>query len=441
MKKVLGRQEITRSPHSLGRVPGLALGRQLFWLAALLSLLLIACGGQEAPVQPVSSDPGQSDQAQTPPAQSNSQAIVPTSDSTNSAGIVSANAAVEPTVQPEPQPANESTKPVPEDEPDPVSPQMQLLNVADTVEITRPAVVSIVAEARIKGVYGEVYSVFGNGTGVIFDPKGLVLTNTHVVERATTITVTMDDGSQEEATIIGADPMSDLAVLQLLGSDYPHLTLSSGASPRVGDWVIAIGNALALPGGPTVTVGVVSALGRSLDVSPEITLYNLIQTDTVMNPGSSGGPLLNLQGELVGINTAVQRFSQGGTLVEGVGFAINMETANLISDQIVELGRVRWSWMGAFLDDLDPKRAAEVGLPMREGVVVLNVYQDGPSHQAGIQRGDIILSMNGHQVATTRVLTRLLRQEFKPREEIQVELFREGSRLTLPLVLKERPRV
>ena len=166
---------------------------------------------------------------------------------------------------------------------------MQLLNVADTVEIARPAVVSIVAEARIRGVYGDVYSVFGNGTGVIFDAKGLVLTNTHVVDRATTITVTMDDGSQEKATIIGADPMSDLAVLQLPGSNYPHLPLSSGASPRVGDWVIAIGNALALPGGPTVTVGVVSALGRSLDVSPEITLYNLIQTDTVINPGSSGG--------------------------------------------------------------------------------------------------------------------------------------------------------
>ena len=172
---------------------------------------------------------------------------------------------------------------------------MQLLNVADTVEIARPAVVSIVAEARIRGVYGDVYSVFGNGTGVIFDAKGLVLTNTHVVDRATTITVTMDDGSQEKATIIGADPMSDLAVLQLPGSNYPHLPLSSGASPRVGDWVIAIGNALALPGGPTVTVGVVSALGRSLDVSPEITLYNLIQTDTVINPGSSGGGALESQ--------------------------------------------------------------------------------------------------------------------------------------------------
>ena len=227
------------------------------------------------------------------PVQTNSQAIIPASDPPNTAGIVSANAEVEPTVQPESQPASESNQPVPEnkpeDEPKPVPLQMQLLNVADTVEIARPAVVSIVAEARIRGVYGDVYSVFGNGTGVIFDAKGLVLTNTHVVDRATTITVTMDDGSQEKATIIGADPMSDLAVLQLPGSNYPHLPLSSGASPRVGDWVIAIGNALALPGGPTVTVGVVSALGRSLDVSPEITLYNLIQTDTVINPGSSGG--------------------------------------------------------------------------------------------------------------------------------------------------------
>ena len=437
MEEVLGRQEMTRSPHSLGSV----LGRQLLWLGALLSLFLIACAAQETPAQPVSSDPVQADPVQANPAQAISKTIIPASDPSGATGIVSANAAEEPTVQPGPQTADESTKPAPGDKPEPVPIQMQLLNVADTVEIARPAVVSIVAEARIRGVYGDVYSVFGNGTGVIFDPKGLVLTNTHVVDRATNITVTMDDGSQETATVIGADPMSDLAVLQLPGSDYPHLPLSSGASPRVGDWVIAIGNALALPGGPTVTVGVVSALGRSLDVSPEITLYDLIQTDTVMNPGSSGGPLLNLDGELVGINTAVQRFSQDGSPVEGVGFAINMESANLISDQILELGRVRWSWMGAFLDDLDPERAAEAGLPIREGVVVVKLFQDGPSHQAGIQPGDIILSMNGHKVDTTRVLTRLLRQEFKPRQEIQVELFRKGSKLTLPLVLKERPRV
>ena len=415
---------------------GLHLGYRLFWLAALLALILAACSAQEAPVEP-----SLSDSALSNPAPSNSQTLIPASDLSNGEGVVSANDAVEPSFQPDPQQAaNENAESVPKNGTESALTQRGLLNVADTVEAARPAVVSIVSEARIRGIYGDVYSVFGNGTGVIFDPSGLVLTNNHVIDRATTITVTMDDGGQEKATVIGADPMSDLAVLRLQGGDYPHLPLSSGADLRVGDWVVAIGNALALPGGPTVTVGVVSALGRSLDVSPDITLFDLIQTDTVMNPGSSGGPLLNLQGELVGINTAVQRFSQGGTLVEGIGFAINMETANLISDQIMELGRVRWSWMGAFLDDLDPKRAAEVGLPIREGVVVLNLFKDGPSHKAGIQRGDIILSLDGNKVDTTRVLTRLLRQEFEPGQEIKVELFRDGSKLTLPLLLKERPR-
>ncbi len=444
MEEVLGRQKMTRtqfsSRHSSRHSFRSILGRPLFWLAALLTLFLTACAVLETPSQPVTFDPPPLDSAQSDPARADSQTIIPASDASGAKGIVSANSEVEPTPQAEYQPASESAEPAPKHDPQPVSALTPLLNVADTVEKARPAVVSIVAEARIQGVYGDVFSVFGNGTGVIFDPKGLVLTNTHVVDRATTITVTRDDGTQEVAKIIGADPMSDLAVLQLPGSDYPYLPLNSGASPRVGDWVIAIGNALALPGGPTVTVGVVSALGRSLDVGPEITLYNLIQTDTVMNPGSSGGPLLNLNGELVGINTAVQRFSQGGTRVEGLGFAINMETANLISDQILELGRVRWSWMGAFLNDLDPKLAAEVGLPIREGVVVLKLFESGPSHKAGIQRGDIILSMNGHKVGTTRVLTRLLRQEFKPGQKVQVELFRDGTKLTLPLVLKERPR-
>ncbi|MFB3119579.1 MAG: hypothetical protein ACE1Y2_03530, partial [Stenotrophomonas maltophilia] len=164
---------MTRSPHSLG----LVFGRQLLWLAALLTLFFIACAAQEAPAQ---SDPVQSDPAQPDLVRSNGQAIIPASDPSNTQGIVSANAGGKPTLQAEPQPAYESTKPVLEDAPQPVPPQMQLLNVADTVEITRPAVVSIVAEARIRGVYGDIFSVFGSGTGVIFDPKGLVLTNTHV---------------------------------------------------------------------------------------------------------------------------------------------------------------------------------------------------------------------------------------------------------------------
>ncbi|MCS5657361.1 MAG: PDZ domain-containing protein, partial [Dehalococcoidia bacterium] len=210
---------------------------------------------------------------------------------------------------------------------------------------------------------------------------------------------------------------------------------------RVGEWVIAIGNALALPGGPTVTVGVVSALGRTYERSTGSPLYDLIQTDTVINPGNSGGPLISLGGQLVGINTAVLRAGRGGgrLAIEGIGFAINMETAVLVSDQLVKDGRVKWAWMGVFLADLIPEMAAELGLPIREGVGIQDVLPGGPSDQSGIRQGDIILSMGGSKVATITDLTRLLRKEFTAGQDIEVELFREGSTQTLTLTLGERP--
>jgi S1-C subfamily serine protease len=238
--------------------------------------------------------------------------------------------------------------------------------------------------------------------------------------------------------------LSDLAVLQLPEGEYPFVPLGTDVPLRVGDWVIAIGNALALPGDLTITVGVISALGRNLDVSPDVTLYDLIQTDAVINPGNSGGPLLTINGELVGINTAVLR--QGSTstrtTIEGIGFAINMETVQLVSQQINDprIRRVRWAWMGAVLGELIPEIAARVDLPVREGVVIQGVLTGGPADRAGIQPGDIILSMNDRQVATVRELTRLLRQEFQVNQEINVELFREGSTLTRIMVLGERPQ-
>ena len=315
----------------------------------------------------------------------------------------------------------------------------QFPNVPDTVERVRPAVVSVVSEIVSQSVFGAVRS-FGTGTGVIFDPQGLVVTNNHVVEGASQVVVTLDDGSQVEAELVGADRLSELAVLRLPRGEYPHVPLGTDVSLRVGEWVIAIGNALALPGGPTVTVGVVSGLGRSLTVRRSVTLYDLIQTDTVINPGNSGGPLLNLRGELVGINTAVQRFSDRGIRVEGMGFAINMETAHLVSSQLVESGRVRWAWMGVFLGDLDPEAAARVGLPVRAGVVIQDLFADGPSDRAGAQPGDIILSMDGHQVATVGDLTRLLRQEFRVGQNVPMEIFRGGETYTLSVVMGERPQ-
>jgi len=190
-----------------------------------------------------------------------------------------------------------------------------------------------------------------------------------------------------------------------------------------------------------VTVGVVSALGRSIDESADVALYDLIQTDTAINPGNSGGPLLNLRGELIGINAAVLRGGQaGGTPVEGIGFAINMETAAFISEQLIRLGYVQWPWMGLSLSDLIPELAAEAGLPIREGVVVQEVFRDGPSARAGIQGGDVILSLDGQKVSAAADLTRMLRQNFRVGQEIEVVLFRNRSQQTVRVVLGERPR-
>ena len=400
--------------------------------ASLLLLSLLACTGSTPTptmVPPTTGAPTAT-LAPTPSPTPTSTPIAPTATPLPTAAKQQTpEATVVPTQTPMPSPT-----PVP---PTPVL-VLQLPNVADTVEQVRPAVVSIVAEIVTSGFFGP-RSSFGSGTGIIFNPQGLVLTNNHVIAGSDNIVVTLDDGTQLEAEVVGSDLLSDLAVLRIPADDYPFLPVDPDVQLRVGEWVIAIGNALALPGGPTVTVGVVSALGRTIESSPGVTLYDLIQTDTVINPGNSGGPLINLQGSLIGVNTAVQRLSPSGTTVEGIGFAINTETAALVSEQLVELGRVRWAWMGVILADLIPEVAAEVGLPIREGVVIQNTVIDSPADRAGIRPGDIVLSMDGKKVATVSDLIRLLKQEFRAGQEIDVELFRDGVISTVRMELGERP--
>ena len=210
--------------------------------------------------------------------------------------------------------------------------------------------------------------------------------------------------------------------------------------------MIAIGNALAFPGGPTVTVDVVSALGRSIESTPGVTSYDLIQTDTSINPGNSGGPLIDLDGNLAGINTAVLRGTCGRTSidVEGIGFAINVEAAQQVAQQLVELGRVRWAWMRVFSADLVPEVAPEVGLAIREGVIIQNTVVEGPFGRAGIIPGDIVVKIAVQDIATVSDFTRLLKQEFSAGQQVEVEVFRvvggDGSRKTLTLELGERPQ-
>ena len=431
---IKGMAIVSRIPDDTGRrFTAGRIGRKISLLnvVLVLTLTVAACTGGESPPASTVEATGSEDATTTPaPA-----ADTGTSGATDPVAVQVASTPSTATAIPA-QSASTLAPTTPEPEM-----MLQLPNVADTVERVRPAVVSILAQVVTMGRFGP-QGGSSSGTGVIFTGGGLVLTNNHVIERAETITVTLDDGRQLEAELIGADRLSDLAVLRLPPGEYPFLPVSGDIRLRVGEWVIAIGNALALPGGPTVTVGVVSALGRSRDAIGGTTLNDLVQTDTVINPGNSGGPLLSLRGELVGINTAVLRGgNRGSPPIEGIGFAINMDTVAQVSGQLIEIGRVRWAYMGLNLNDLTPEIAAGANLPVREGVVVLGVGPDGPSAQAGLLRGDIILSMDGRKVGTVIDLLRLLRQEFQSGQEIEVEIFRDGSNLRLPLVLGERPPV
>ena len=395
------------------------------WLGGALLALLLAAGCTGATPTPEASTP---EATELPPG--SAAVVAATQQAIPSAATLAPGAeAVSPT----------SVSPIAAASP-PAAAALVLPSIADIVEQVRPAVVSIVAEIVVRDSRGFLRSQFGSGTGVIVDRQGLVLTNNHVIEGASAITVTMDDGRQVEAEIVGADRLSDLAVLRIPAGDFTVLPVNRAVQPRPGEWVIAIGNALALPGGPTVTVGVVSAVGRTIDAGQGVTLYDLIQTDTVINPGNSGGPLIGLDGQLVGINTSVLRGSRGGGIpIEGIGFAINMETAAQVSQQLIEVGRVRWAFMGLDLADLIPERAAAVGLAVREGVVVARVVIDGPADRAGIEAGDIILSLDGEKVATLEDLILMLRQELVAGQAVRVKLFREGSNKTVQMVLGERP--
>ena len=307
------------------------------------------------------------------------------------------------------------------------------------VEKVRPTVVSVVTEVLLRDIFGRVFRDTQSGSGVIFDSRGYILTNNHVVDNFSSVTVTLDDGTQFEAEVVGADSLTDLAVLKINGGPFPAVTAGDPSKVRAGDWVIAIGNALALPGGPTVTVGVISALDRVFQVSSNLQLYGLVQTDASINPGNSGGPLLNLRGELVGINTAVARGDQQGRDVEGIGFAVGMDTAVPVAQQLLDRGQVRWAWLGVGLADLTPERAAQVGVQIREGVLITNLLQGGPAWEGGIRAGDVIVSMGGDKVSTVRDLIRILRQESAVGETVEVNIFRERRERTLKVTLGDRP--
>lgn len=272
---------------------------------------------------------------------------------------------------------------------------------ADLVAEVRPAVVNIYTRQEIR-TPGRYHPLLGTrivpqrrvaeslGSGFIIDPGGQVLTNYHVIQNATEIGIRLFDERLFKAEVIGADPKTDVALLQIVGAkdDLPTLKLGDVKDLRVGDWVVAIGNPLGLTS--TVTAGITSAIGRhNLPVGGDMSYQDFIQTDASINPGNSGGPLINTQGEVVGINTAISAEGQG------IGFATPINMVVEILEQLRTNGRVERSWLGLYVDDVPQRARQELDLPDGlAGALVTNVVAGGPAEKIGLKRGDILLRIN-----------------------------------------------
>jgi serine protease Do len=271
----------------------------------------------------------------------------------------------------------------------------------------------------------------GEGSGVITRADGYVLTNNHVVDGATTVEVTLADGRSFTATVVGTDPESDLAVIHIDASDLPAARIGDSDALSPGDWVVAVGNPFGLD--HTVTAGIVSAKGRA-DVGVS-TYEDFIQTDAAINPGNSGGPLVNLAGEVVGINTAI-RSATGGS--DGIGFAIPINLAARVADELVERGRVDRGWLGVSVQPLTPE-LSEAFDHSGGGALVADVVEGTPAAEAGLRSGDIITRAGGKAIDSPRALVNAV-GAMRPGESLTVTVDRRGREETLRVTLAERPR-
>jgi serine protease DegS len=270
------------------------------------------------------------------------------------------------------------------------------------------------------------------GSGVIVNKQGYILTNNHVIQGADQIEIALHDGRSIAAVVVGTDPESDLAVLMINLSDLPGIVFGQSDKLRVGDVVLAIGNPFGV--GQTVTSGIVSAKGRSqLGLS---TFENFIQTDAAINPGNSGGALINSQGQLVGINTAI--FSRSGGS-QGIGFAIPMSMAKVVMKQIIEYGRTLRGWLGVEIQDLDPTLAESFGLSEVTGALISGIQRDGPAATAGLHLGDVITQVNGKKIINSRTLINAITSN-RPGTTLKLEVLRGGETLKAEAIIGERPQ-
>lgn len=297
--------------------------------------------------------------------------------------------------------------------------------VNEVVEKINSSVVNVMVTVKQYDIFGQEYLTEGLGSGVIYSEDGYIITNNHVAGEAKDILVTLYDGSEYPAKLVGADENTDIAVIKIEADDLNAASFASIDTVKVGDFVIAVGSPFGLQ--QTITMGVISAKGRDITISLEtLPMVNLIQTDAAINSGNSGGPLVNSTGHVIGINTIILSPSGGSA---GIGLAIPSDTALNMAEQIIEFGRARIPYMGVELGENN----TEV-----EGVYINNTQEGYPASEAGIKAGDIITKFDGVVVKTSyELFAQILRHDVG--DEVAVEIYRDGEYLTLDLKLVENP--
>lgn len=312
-------------------------------------------------------------------------------------------------------------------------------SITQSVQKVGPAVVTVVGtvpgQMTIFGMSGDQTV---SGTGFIITNDGYIITNNHVVEGTREVNIVLSDGTQQTATIVGTDQYSDIAVLKTDGNIPAVVALGNSDQMDPGESVIAIGSPLG-DFKNTVTVGVVSATGRSIDTGNGYTIENLIQTDAAINHGNSGGPLLNLAGEVIGVNTLVVRSTQGGDVAEGLGFAIPINTAQAIAEQIIQQGYFARPYMGISFQPINPNIAERYNLSAQWGVYITSVEQGSPAAQSGLQENDIITRIGDFTIDETHSYVNSL-FEYKPGDTIPLTVVRNGEETQLQITLGEAQR-
>jgi len=319
-----------------------------------------------------------------------------------------------------------------------------------------PAVVNITNRSYAYDFFMNPVPQEGTGSGFVYDTEGHIVTNFHVVENAEELSVTLANGAVYPATVVGVDPSNDLAVLHIEADDLPQpVALGASDNLRVGQFVVAIGNPFGQEG--TLTVGVISALGRIIESPDGRFIGEAIQTDAAINPGNSGGPLLNLQGQVIGVNSQIISPSQASA---GIGFAIPANTVRRVVPQLIAKGRYPHPWLGAQLLGLTPDRAqlfrqAGMVVPVEEGLLVVEVVPGGPAERAGMRGGDqlvqlgnvriplggdIITAINGETIADYQALTVYLETQTQVGDTVEVTIMRGSQEQKFQLTLDERPQ-